>query len=48
MECMNTDSVVPEKPTFLGSDVLLRTLGLIRELKAFKFERAALALDFKG
>ncbi len=32
---------------FLGSDVL-RTLGLIRELKAFKFEQAALALDFKG
>ena len=32
---------------FLCSDVL-RTLGLIRELKAFKFEHAALVLDFKG
>ena len=30
-----------------GSDVL-RTLGLIRELKAFKFEHAASALDFEG
>ncbi len=29
------------------SDVL-RTLGLIRELKAFKFEHAAKVLDFKG
>ena len=31
----------------LCSDVL-RALGLIRELKAFKFEHAALVLDFKG
>ncbi len=31
----------------LCSDVL-RTLGLIRELKAFKLEHAALVLDFKG
>ena len=31
----------------LCSDVL-RTLGLIRELKEFKFEHAALELDFKG
>ena len=26
----------------------IRILGLIRELKAFKFEHAALALDLKG
>ena len=35
------------KHTILGSDVL-RILGLIWELKEFKFENAALALDFKG
>ena len=33
--------------TILGSDVL-RILVFIRDLKAFKLEHAALAIDFKG